>query len=396
VKEVNKLQCSALDNKRIRLKKIIIFTSTGGGGHSSASTMLQEMCKNTYNVTTVNIFSDLLGSLDIFKKVSFGLFTGEQLYNALISRQYINLIRLLFYRGGSAYIVSQHDKIIKQLYTYIDQEKPDLIISVVPFINDCIVTVAKETSIPFLLLPTDLNIEIYIKNIAEANYDKFYIGLPFFDPDVISMVEKIKVKSTNIYITGPMVRSAFLEHYATTESKEPRTEKTIMIMMGSQGSTGIITYLKQLSLIDYPIRVIACIGKNIWLKNKITSLRLTYKIDVLSFTDDIASKMASADLLISKSGTISLCESIALNIPIILDHTSAILPWEQFNHEFIEKYQLGLSIKTKAAIAPVINDLLSNPEKLERYKTNLKQFVKKNVFLTLPVYINAIIEKEGA
>jgi len=46
--------------------------------------------------------------------------------------------------------------------------------------------------------------------------------------------------------------------------------------------------------------------------------------------------MAASDLCITKSGSVSVCETIYSNLPVLLDATSDVLRWEQFNHRFIK------------------------------------------------------------
>ena len=81
-------------------------------------------------------------------------------------------------------------------------------------------------------------------------------------------------------------------------------------------------------------------------------------MSIVGFTERISDYMAVSDILITKSGTLSVCEAIYMNLPMLLDATSTILPWEQFNHTFIKQHNFGESITDYAMIEPMISALL--------------------------------------
>jgi len=88
--------------------------------------------------------------------------------------------------------------------------------------------------------------------------------------------------------------------------------------------------------------------------------------------------MAVSDIIFSKSGSISVYEALCMNKPLLLDATSKVLPWELFNHHFVENHHFGKSIKKYSDIIPLISSLIADPKQLTTYHNNLKAFNAKN------------------
>lgn len=69
------------------MKKVIIFTSSGGGGHISATQALKEYLGDAYDVHDAYIFRDVLMSLDFVRILTLGRWSNEEFFNFLISKK---------------------------------------------------------------------------------------------------------------------------------------------------------------------------------------------------------------------------------------------------------------------------------------------------------------------
>ncbi len=363
------------------MKKILILTSNGGGGTLSASTAIAEYLQNDHQVTTAHVFNDLLKSIDFCGALTLGYYTCEDVYNFFIPRKCFRMLTLL-YHVGKWYIRLQQKSIRRILHPYFVQNNFSLIISVVPLINPITLSLAEELNIPFLLIPTDLDVHMYIQNISNPTYKKFHIGLPFQDKDVMESLKQTQIDKKYISIVGAPLRHDFFTPKNIPALKKeyniPENKPIIMILMGAQGSHDIIHYIKELIKIPYPMHLIICTGKN---GKQLPHVKFPEHITMttIKFTSRIADLMAFSDIIITKSGSLSVCEAIYMETPVILDATSTVLPWEQFNHTFIKNHQFGTSIKKYCDIRPLITELLQNPEKLIWYKSNLKSYKKENI-----------------
>jgi len=98
---------------------------------------------------------------------------------------------------------------------------------------------------------------------------------------------------------------------------------------------------------------------------------------ILGFTNRIPELMSVADLLITKSGGVTVNEAIYGHVPMLLDGTSTVLRWEEFNHDFVKKHGLGRVVKKSYRIPQMVTKMLSKEEQ-DRMKMNFALFDKKN------------------
>ena len=144
-----------------------------------------------------------------------------------------------------------------------------------------------------------------------------------------------------------------------------------------------------------PFHLIVCIGKNEQSKTDLERISIPPHITlkIVGFTPRISDYMGVSDMLITKSGTLSVCEALYMNLPLFLDATSTLLPWEKFNHYFIKKHVFGLSITKYSEIAPLINNAFQHPDELMLYKKNIQNLNKKDFGQELRKLVKEILEK---
>jgi len=83
-------------------KKILIFTSPGGGGHMATTKALHGYLDQDYEIVDVNIFSEVLSDVDVISWFSGGKSTGEDFYNWLMTKQYVRALHLLLINLNTA------------------------------------------------------------------------------------------------------------------------------------------------------------------------------------------------------------------------------------------------------------------------------------------------------
>ncbi len=74
---------------KIAKKRIITFTSCGGGGHVSAARAVRTILQDNYEIADVYMLRDVLAPLDFVKQVTFEYSSAEDLYNYLITNKYV-------------------------------------------------------------------------------------------------------------------------------------------------------------------------------------------------------------------------------------------------------------------------------------------------------------------
>jgi processive 1,2-diacylglycerol beta-glucosyltransferase len=386
-----------INNKPYTKKKIIILTTADVSGNRSASNAIEEYLKNDYDIEQCPVLKEILAPLDPFNFLTFKNYSGEQLYNDLIPGKHFELLGWV-YKFGKWYMQSQKNEITHLLREYFIRKKPDLIVSVMPIVNPMVLDVAQELNIPFLLAPTDLDISPFIIRITNPTYKKFHISLPFYDRDLVAPIKKALIAPHHIHISGMPLGKTFLKPHNRKNLQQKyniNPEKpVIMLLMGSHGADEIKNYVVELIKINSSFHILACIGKNEKSRKDLSDLSIPPHIsmDIVGFTKHIDEYMAISDVLITKSGTLSVCEALYMNLPLLLDATSNLLPWEKFNHYFIKKHEMGMSIKHYPDIVPLIENILKNPAQLKTYKQNIKNLEKKDCSRELKKLVKQILE----
>ncbi len=387
-------------NKPQTKPSIVFFSSRGGGGHESVRKAFQAEFDNIYNIEPAYIFSDTLRKIDHIQTVTFGRIKGEDLYNFCLRYKMNRTINLFYSIGRFNYSLNK-GKVKRLVRQYLKEKKPNLVISAIPIVNDIILSVTKELDIPFLLIPTDLDVTSFIKGIDDPDYKKFHVALPFNDPETVKTIQPAHIPKKQISITGFPIRPDFFErkniHKIKKEFDIPTGVPVILLLMGAAGSKASYDYAKELAKVKLPAHIIIALGRNKSLRSKIEQINWPANITttIVEFTPRMSDLMAVADMGIIKSGTLSTVESIYSNLVLLLDANDQILKWEQLNHALIQKYGFGCQITYDNA-QWLITGLLSHPEVIQEFKQNIIRFEKKQFSKEIKPIIEKLIHQSSA
>src|ERR1700722_13559727 len=143
------------------MKKIIILSSVGGGGHTAVTNALVGYLSPDYEIITKNLFTDIIGCFDPIKFMSFGFHNAESFYNKMLTKKKYRFLSF-FYLFGNSYFNVFHARVSKKIFEYLSQNKVDLVISDIPLVNGAVLHACQRLNVPFLLIPTDLDIRTFI------------------------------------------------------------------------------------------------------------------------------------------------------------------------------------------------------------------------------------------
>jgi len=378
------------------MKKIVIFSSYGGGGHTAVANALSGYLQNDYEIVTVNVFSEVLAPLDLMQTISFKRKTGEDIYNFLMPRKCYRLLNV-YYRLGVVYYKYRQTKVRNLIRAHLEKHKPDIAISVIPVINDHILAVTQEMNLPFLLIPTDLDITTFVENIKAPTYDQFKIALAFEDDEARIRLAENQISMDKSLVTGFVIRPDFFEHKDIAALKKefnvPEGKPVILLLLGAVGLQSLYDFTKELAKVESPAHIIICTSRQSIMKKNIDSLKFPPHITktTIGFTQRISDLMAISDLFITKSGSVSVCEAIYMNLPMILDATTNLLAWEQANHRFIKRHNFGTIVQEQNKLAQIVTKLLKNPEMCHEYKKHLQSLEKKQGGIEIAHLVEAMV-----
>lgn len=360
------------------MKKILIFTSGGGGGHISVTHALIALLHTKYQVKPLFIFNDVLSDIDPAQMLLGKKNRGEDLYVWLIRHKFIRTLNILG-KFGEWYYQWRSKKVTELIGKCLDDEKPDLVISVIPLVNNLILHACQERALPLLIVPTDLNTRTFMVGIKNPHYKKYIVALTLDIPESREPVENAGITNNHVKVTGLPLRPDFFEEKNIALIKKnlgvPTGKPVILVLMGAAGSQATLMYAKALSQIQHPAHLLFCIGKNPKVETEIKKIKfpkhITYTI--IGFTNRISDLMAIANLFITKSGSVSFCEGIYMNLPMLLDATTPVPTWEQSNHVILKEAGGGDSVKSYKDLADMVDNLLAHPAQLKEMSRNLEE-----------------------
>ena len=111
-------------------------------------------------------------------------------------------------------------------------------------------------------------------------------------------------------------------------------------------------------------------------ENLVESLNKTDSVKILEYTNQVPELMSISDLVVTKPGGMTITESLACNLPIVI--INPIPGQEEENAEFLESKGIGLWIKKSDDVLQVLENLFSSPDMLTKMKENTKLLANVN------------------
>lgn len=366
--------------------KVLIFTSYGGAGHMIATQAMTENLEDFCDVKSAMAIDDVLGSLDYLKWITFGKLSGERLYNGLLANGWIRSTNFFAGVVGSNMTLMQIKKMEKIFTDYLLQEKPDVVISVIPFINLAVNNVTAKLGIPLLVVSTDNDIANWLCGVRRTPYkDHFKLTVGYDLEETKGKALCRKIPEQNIYVSGFPLKNVFYEPKDVPAIKKhwniPENKFVIMISLGGNGSMATFKYVKNIVKKGHNAHILACVGRNEALAKKLEGLCITAPttLSIIKFTPYIANLMAVSDVLITKPGPGIINEALYSNLPMIIDCTSNCLYWEKAGIKFVLNNGFGKKVSYFRDLNWMIKKFINNKPFYNGIKKRLTDY-KKPVF----------------
>ncbi|MBL4932695.1 MGDG synthase family glycosyltransferase [Clostridium paridis] len=345
------------------MKKVLILTASTGQGHNQAANSLKTVFeKKGWKVD----------KYDFLKK-------NSNFLNAAIVGGYefaaskIPWIYGWFYHLTDKKITNKLLNIVffntqRKFLRYIENENPDIIIGTHPMSVNLVTTLKSQNkiNIPFISIVTDFKVHYaYINKFTDAyitasDYTKDYLITRGIPGDII-------------FPYGIPINPIFFENDKEVSATKDDDYFNILLMGGSMGLENISHVLKKLITNKHLLRITVVCGNNDNLKMRLLSEYSApipnKKLHILGFTKDISAIMDYSDIIISKPGGLTVSESIAKKLPIIIPF--AIPGQEYENVEFLTQVGCAKYVDHMDDINYIVDSLISNPSEIDTMKDNL-------------------------
>ena len=359
--------------------KILIFYASYGGGHLSAAKSIKQYIDENYKDVETNM-------VDCVKYINKGLDKVTTLaYKEMAKKAPWAWGEIYNHsqKGAMSHISNSANRIMSiKLYKLFEEFNPDIVISTHPFASQMTAYLKRKGKVNCKLasIMTDF-----------ASHDQWLVGHEYIDYIFVShqgMKKEIIAKGvpgSKIHATGIPLSNRFLEHFNRKEIKSSfdldLNKKTILFFGGGEFGLGKEKTLKILKAFidnikdDYEI--IAISGKNKKMQERFEELvGKNPNVQVYGYTNEVPELMSISDLVVTKPGGLTITESLASGLPIVV--INPIPGQEVENAEFLEKKGVAVWIRKTENPDETVAELLANPEKIKHMKIRSKLMAKKH------------------
>lgn len=389
---------------------IIVLSSLGGGGHVAASEAVKEALGDSYNIEVYNAITEVFRCIDLFSKLTKNKFSSEDSYNFFLKKRFFFMANL-YAIAGKPFMKINKPSLVKAAIEFLEKKKPKMVFSVIPFFNGALCEACHHLNIPFWIIPTDIELKTFFVGLRSEHLDDNRVKLALAFDDQVRQAKKFGFKQNDIYEVGFPVKKACVRQYSYQDVFAikstlfiPEHRRVVTVTLGAAGTSMFFKITKELTKLHCSdLEILACAGrdKRSWRKMEaflsktaileqerenclIYRLSSGSRLHLFGFTHMLPEIMAISDLIIAKTGSLSVNEALHLNKYLLLDHTlnssSRILYWERPNIKFVKSIKKGEGFKSRQDLIQKVEAFLSAPrEHSEEAFLNMHQILPEVV-----------------
>ncbi len=341
--------------------KFLILSVTAGQGHHQCAKALSEALINKNHDTDI---------LDVYKYIFSPL--GETIDKGyLLSTKHIPELYGKFYQIadehglGSGFTKESQKLMYKKVADYIEDYAPDCIICTHVFPAIMMTSAKKHKkigNIPVIGIITDFTVHPYWQ---KSNLDAYVVPSEFLGYHC----GKKNIPEEKIYPFGIPISVKFATKIDKNSAREVLgigNKTTILFMTGSMGFGDVPSIVKKIDSLKDDFQILCVCGNNKENYDKIKETKYTHEVYPYGFVNNINVMMDASDFIITKPGGLSVSESLAKHLPMIL--VEPIPGQETRNREFLLNSGLALAVSRTHSIEEAVYRLNKNTEVLERMK----------------------------
>lgn len=334
---------------------VLILTSKFGYGHISAANSIMEKIKKenpNYNILIIDLIEYLFPNISklIYKSFNFLVDKCCTLYN------FLNRI------GSKNSKAPLRNIIIKKIDKLLFENNIDMIISVFPVCSAYISTYKKTKKSNIILKTCITDIEPN-KEWVNDETDMYFVASLKTKNKLIDM----GVPKKKIIVSGIPVSDNFIT------TKDGHASRNVLIMGGGLGLIpNIKDFLLELEKQEN-LKINVIVGNN---KKLYSHLSQKYEnINIIGFTKEVSKYMKEADLIVTKSGGITMFEAINSETPLLV--LKPFLNQEIGNALFIENNKIGeVLVSNDKLIAEEVLKLIDNNQTRLKMIDNMQKIKK--------------------
>ena len=353
-----------------RVPRILVLTASFGDGHNQAGRAIQEaLVSHGARVRVVDYVEWLNPAVRSFAK--FSLMQSVKRVPTLYGHFYKRMSRL----DPTSSLQKQLNHMgIAKVRRFIGAYRPDAVISTFPTPAGVVSELRSDgvTDVPNLGVLTDYTGH---RTWVQPHIDRYFVAT---DAVRLDMVER-GAQRDRIVVSGIPIRSKFDENAALPLIRQRMllrreagidVDATVVLLMG--GGLGLLgsTSDWQACMQQTDATFLVVCGRNERLYKRLESLQ-SNRIQIIGFTEDVPKFMAMADVLVTKPGALTVTESLAMELPMILYRS--IPGQEEYNGQYALQTGAAVQAGSIAEAGAFIQYAILHPERLRAMRQAARQ-----------------------
>ena len=358
--------------------RILILTSSTGGGHDARAEAFAEWCFQLYRHEVDVRIEQMLEKSSVVNRAGVGFYNRIQKVAPWLHTAFYTFVELLSYIN-SRDVTFGRSYFINVLRDY----EPHLILSVHDCLNRGFFQLARETLGADRVRCVTYCGEFsggwgYSRNWIEPSVDLYFSRTPTArDFAVKSGIapEKSRVRG------NLMLPRALLETVTPAERGNFRVKRlglrpdlfTVFLATGGNGANQHLELLP--ALVKYADRVQAIVicGKNKQSYNELVHWRANnpeFNCYLEGYSEVVHLLMQASDAIVTRGGTTTCAKALHFRCPIIFNAFQGIMPQEELTWKFFRNGAASNKIESAADFARMIDMWMADPSTYARVKEN--------------------------
>ncbi len=376
------------------MERIELCYFDAGGGHRAAATALEMAIRaqqRPWEVRLTNL-QELLDALDILKK--YAGIRIQDFYNLMLRNGWTlgstQLMRVL-----QGVIRLYHRPTVRLLEAHWKETQPDMVVSFVPHFNLALGESFSRAfpGRPFVTVLTD--IADYPGHFWLERQQQYVVcgsDRAVEQARALGHAEERIFRASGMILHPRFYDEPVADRIAERERLGLRRDlPTGLVLFGGYGSGAMLEIAERLEKSRLDLQLIFVCGKNEKLAKALREMKAWQPRFVEGFTTRVNYYMQLADFFIGKPGPGSVSESLAMQLPVIVERNAWTLPQERYNADWILEKEVGLVLPSFRKIERAVAQL-TEPETLARYRANAAAIHNRAVF-EIPGMLEKILEE---
>ena len=358
--------------------RILILTSSTGGGHDARAEAFAEWCFQLYRHEVDVRIEQMLEKSSVVNRAGVGFYNRIQKVAPWLHTAFYTFVELLSY-------INSRDVTFGRSYfiSVLRDYEPHLILSVHDCLNRGFFQLARETLGADRVRCVTYCGEFsggwgYSRNWIEPSVDLYFSRTPTArDFAVKSGIapEKSRVRG------NLMLPRALLETVTPAERGNFRVKRlglrpdlfTVFLATGGNGANQHLELLP--ALVKYADRVQAIVicGKNKQSYNELVHWRANnpeFNCYLEGYSEVVHLLMQASDAIVTRGGTTTCAKALHFRCPIIFNAFQGIMPQEELTWKFFRNGAASNKIESAADFARMIDMWMADPSTYARVKEN--------------------------